>query len=100
MAILGETHRIPISSIRYIDSNGRKLTLHKKDGEISFYSKMSEVEDALLPHGFLRIHQSYMVAKSEIRVLRKEEVVLDDIELPISRKYAETVREALEGSGK
>lgn len=97
VSVSGEIHRIPISSIRYIDSNGRKLTLHRKEGELSFYSKMSELEEELKKHGFLRIHQSYMVAKSEIRSFRADTVVLDDMELPVSRRYAEDVKKEYTG---
>ena len=95
ITISGELHRIPLSSIRYIESDGRKLILHRKNDEVSFYCKMSEVENELSCHDFIRIHQSYMVALREIQSVKKDMVVLEDIELPVSRRYSESVRQTI-----
>jgi len=96
VTIAGSMHRIPISSIRYIESDGRKLILHTDKDEISFYSKMNEIEEDMVRQGFLRIHQSFMVAKKEVCAVRKDTVALSDMELPVSRRYAEQTRKAFE----
>ena len=95
VASSGEMHRVPISAIRYIESNGRKLILHLTDDEISFYSKMSDIEEEMAKQGFVRIHQSYMVSKKAVRTLRKDSVALDDLELPVSRRYADLAKQQL-----
>ena len=91
----GEMHRVPMSAIRYVESSGRKLILHLADEEISFYSKMSDIEDEMGRQGFVRIHQSYMVSKKYVRKMRKDAVVLEDMELPVSRRYAEQAKQML-----
>ena len=96
ITISGELHRIPVSSIRYIESDGRKLILHRNEDEISFYSKMTDIEEDMTKQGFLRIHQSYMVAKKEVCSVRKDTVVLKDTELPVSRRYADQTKKAFE----
>lgn len=96
ITISGELHRIPVSSIRYIESDGRKLILHRNEDEISFYSKMTDIEEDMTKQGFLRIHQSYMVAKKEVCSVRKDTVVLRDTELPVSRRYADQTKKAFE----
>ncbi|MBR0145156.1 MAG: response regulator transcription factor [Eubacterium sp.] len=96
ITISGELHRIPVSSIRYIESDGRKLILHRNEDEISFYSKMTDIEEDMMKQGFLRIHQSYMVAKKEVCSVRKDTVVLKDTELPVSRRYADQTKKAFE----
>lgn len=35
---------IPIASIEYVESRGRKIVLHLGCGEMTFYSKISEIE--------------------------------------------------------
>ncbi len=84
----GAVKRIPISKIIYIESDARKLLLHLKNEIISFYGKLSELEEILKDKGFLRIHQSYMVKKSVVTKYSKSTVYLGDITLPVSRKYA------------
>ena len=96
ITISGELHRIPVSSIRYIESDGRKLILHRNEDEISFYSKMTDIEEDMTKQGFIRIHQSYMVAKKEVCSVRKDTVVLKDTELPVSRRYADQTKKAFE----
>lgn len=84
----GVVKRIPISRIIYIESDARKLILHLKNDSVSFYGKLSELEEILGYKGFTRIHQSYMVKDSEVSKYTKSLVSIGDIELPISRKYA------------
>ena len=94
--IKGAVYQIPLSSIRFIESHERQLLIHQKKETTECYSKMCDVEEQLLEHGFLRIHQSYIVAKKEVCSIRKNAVVLSDRELPVSRRYIKTVREAFE----
>jgi len=89
----GEKHMIPVSSVSYIESGGRILTVHWDEEDLSFYGKMSDIEDNMRSLGFIRIHQSYMVSARKIKVVRKDTVVLDDMtELPVSRKYTGAVK--------
>ena len=52
---------IPIASIEYVESRGRKIVLHLGCGEMTFYSKISDIEEQLVDNGFVRVHQSFMV---------------------------------------
>lgn len=88
----GVKRHIPISSIIYVESHNRKLEVHTKSDSYSFYAKMSELESLLTDKGFVRIHQSYMVQKDQITGVSKEEVMISDISLPVSRKYHSIVK--------
>ncbi len=83
----GVVKRIPISRINYIESEARKLVLHLKNDTVTFYGKLSELEEVLKDKGFTRIHQSYMVKDSAVTEFRRTEVYIGDIVLPISRRY-------------
>jgi len=84
----GAVKRIPISRILYIESDARKLLLHLKNDVVSFYGKLSEMEEMLDNKGFMRIHQSYMVKENAVTKYTKTSVYIGDLVLPVSRKYA------------
>ena len=66
---------IPIASIEYVESRGRKIVLHLGCGEMTFYSKISEIEEKLVNNGFVRVHQSFMVQKLWLQNQKKEYTV-------------------------
>ncbi len=87
--------KISLDEILYFESKLRVIKLHTKNEEISFYGKLDEIEKELEQKDFLRIHQSFLVNATKIKLLTKEEAVLiSDITLPVSKSRANAVREA------
>lgn len=100
-AIVNRKKRIiPIDSVNYVESRGRKVILHCQFGEIVFYSKISEIEDILTKNGFVRIHQSFMVRKNMISNVSRFCVSFGTEELPVSRRYYTELRNLMEGTDK
>jgi DNA-binding LytR/AlgR family response regulator len=84
----GAKRSIPISMIRYIESNARKIILHLTNEDISFYAKLNDLEEIMQEKGFIRVHQSYMVRLKEILIITGDSLVLEkNITVPVSRKY-------------
>ena len=54
------------------------------------YTPISQWEATLKPY-FIRIHRSYLVNKSAVTRIDVDLLYIDDIQLPISRKYKEVV---------
>lgn len=86
---------IPIASILYIESNARMLMIHTRTEVIPVYGKLADMESQVRQYGFLRIHQSFLVKKTEIREITGNEVVVGENRLPVSRKYCKDVQEKL-----
>ena len=85
---------VPIVEVQYIESNRRVLLLHTDTETIPFYGKLADVESQVVNYGFIRIHQSFLVKKTEIQKIDGTMAVLgDDCRLPISRKYYKLVQE-------
>ncbi|MGN0389720.1 MAG: LytTR family transcriptional regulator DNA-binding domain-containing protein [Wujia sp.] len=84
---------ISLASVQYVESDARMLILHTKAETIRFYGKLADVEKELRQYGFLRIHQSFLVKKSEIREVGGYEVLVGDTRLPVSRRYYRDVQE-------
>lgn len=95
-AFNGETCRVKLRDILYLESQSRMLCLHTlapARGESCFYGKMEEVEERLAGSGFVRVHKSYLVNMAHIRRMSYAEVLLDDgTALPVSQRKYPTIR--------
>ena len=64
--IQNETRLLPIRDVIFIESAGRKVTVHTTGGTWTYYQKMSELEEALAPFGFFRVHKGYLVNLKQV----------------------------------
>lgn len=93
-AIINRKKRtIPIASIEYVESRGRKIVLHLGCGEMTFYSKISEIEEKLVNNGFVRVHQSFMVRMADISKISRTSIKCGKIE---GRYYGELRKMVME----
>ncbi len=93
----GKTVSVPIQSIIYIESINHKQYIYLNNtakSKLSASMKMSELENLLSPHGFLRIHRSYLVNMTYLHELKSTKADLTTgISLPVSaRSYRENQR--------
>lgn len=85
---------IPLRKITYIESNYRKVIVHTSTEDYEYYAKLNDLEKVLHEDGFIRCHQSYLVAKDKITNQIGNEIMLgDSITLPVSRRYMDNIRE-------
>jgi DNA-binding LytR/AlgR family response regulator len=83
--------RIDLGEILYVQSTGNYMQFVLPDEKILSRLTMNEVE-ALLPNGsFVRIHRSYLVARSKVSRIERGSVWIKDKELPIGAGYAHEV---------
>ncbi len=90
----GEHILIPLEQIVYIESNSRRIILHTLQGDYEYYEKMYVLEELLEEDDFVRCHQSYIVSKRFVTEYNSTEIRLDQIGVPIGRKYKEQVYQA------
>ena len=81
-----------LSDISYVESNDTEVRIVTTSGE-SFRNKtgISQWEN-LLGDGFLRIHRSYLVNTSFATLSSPDLVTVAGTELPVSRKYKDSVK--------
>lgn len=92
-----QTSNIKFDELLYLESLGDYIEFHLENGTvISSKEKISHMEREL-PEGFLRIHRSYIVNRSKISSFSRENVMVGDLELPISRSYKQDVGGKLNG---
>lgn len=84
-----------IDQVMYIEGNKNYQTFYLKDGN-KFDARilMSELEEKLKEHGFIRVHKGYLVNYLFIRQIGHNEVTLTNNKiLPISGKRKEEIME-------
>lgn len=91
---------LPLGEILYVESNDATTTVVATSGRrFKNITPISQWEAILSPH-FLRIHRSYLVNKAAITRVDGDLLYVNDIELPISRKYKEAVENVIPGRGR
>lgn len=96
----GEVIEIRMKEIIYIESDKRKIIIHLRGGkQYEMYGKISEQEEALAIHHFIRIHKSYLVNCRYIKKMSDELVWLGEnqkdkmFSLPLSRRCKAAAKE-------
>ena len=79
-------YKIPLKSLRYVETFNRNLLLHTEDENIVCYKSMKEMEQELCDYSFARCHTSYIVNLFYIKGVKKLEVeLITEQKLPISQ---------------
>lgn len=78
-------NKIQIDKISFVEGYRRHLTVHTADGVYEAVGKISEMQDILSPHGFVRVHQGFIVNMNYIKSFKTDEVELTDgTRVPVS----------------
>lgn len=101
VSISGKKVQIFLDRVRYFAADGRKIVVFQRgeDERISFYAKMGELTETLKEDAFLRCHQSYLVNAAYVKSYSRTELDMGDDVVPVSRRYAEDVREYFSRKG-
>ena len=82
---------LPLNEILYVESNDDTTCIVASGGRrFKNYTPISQWEATLWPH-FIRIHRSFLVNRTAVTKVDVDLLYIDDIQLPISRKYKDTV---------
>ena len=87
-------YKIPLRSIIYIESSGRKCFVHttsnlqnSSNEEMTFYGKLDELSEMLSSYGFARCHQSYLVSIQHADKYHNKFIYLHRKTIPVSDRY-------------
>lgn len=80
--------------ILYMERDKKKTFIHMENGcRIETHQKLNELLEALASYEFARCHNSYVVSFSKVNKYTRQELTVGDKTIPVSRKYANTVKE-------
>lgn len=86
-------------AITYIESVGNNIRIHLKTGKSIMTKETLGAIEERLPGTFIRIHRSIVINRDHITSFSRELVQINDIELPISRKYKASALAGLNNLG-
>ena len=92
-------HKIPISSILYIESDLRKVLIHTTGSVYQCYQRLGKLEEYLSEYNFLRCHQSYLVSIDNIDFYTSTRIYLKNSVIPISKRYQKELNQVLTNQG-
>ncbi len=71
-------NKITINTISYVEGYRRHLYVHTANGTFEAVGKISEIYEILKPHGFVCVHQGFIVNMNYIKNFNANEVELTD----------------------
>lgn len=81
-----ELFRMNSREILYIEVMGHNIRVHHTHGDFQCPARLSELEEALLPHGFFRCHKSYLINLDYIqRILPNSLLMTNQADIPVSK---------------
>jgi two-component system LytT family response regulator len=92
--------RVEMSEIEYIESMHEYIKIHRA-GEKPLMTLVSlkSFEIQLPPEKFIRVHRSFIVNKTKIKVIEKNRIVFDkNVYIPVGDQYKEVFQEFLNGN--
>ena len=93
--INGRSEKVFLNQVFYVSAQGRKVFFHRRDGELSAYAKLNDLEETLSECGFIRCHQSYLINTKFVQSYARMALTVAGEEIPISRRYIESVRDRM-----
>lgn len=100
----GATVFVRVADVRYIEARDHSVSVALFDRRYRLRGTLSECEQRLRPHGFLRVHRAYLVNPQHVLAVKplQSGLYLLDLEdrmrshIPVSRHYANIVRTVLQ----
>lgn len=80
---------VPVSDVIIVSAMRDYIQIYTKNRKVPYvlYKTLKDMYSALPENKFIQIHRSHIVRISEIKKINPSSVMIDEIELPISRSY-------------
>lgn len=93
----GVQKKVRFSDINYIESKGNFVRLHLQNERLMTADTLSKMAQKLNPHGFLRVHKSYIVNLEKVTGLEGNRLLINDLKISIGNSYKQGVLKAITG---
>lgn len=88
-------HRLKMSEIKYLESQGRYVKIHIKDEEIVTINKLENLKN-MFGKDFLQCHKSFVVNYNMIKKYEETKITLfDGTKIQVSRYYKKGIKDNL-----
>ena len=84
--------KVTLADILYIEGLDNYFKIHYNNGKtLLVRMSMKGVAEKLPADEFIRVHRSYIVPLSKVKLVRNKTIFLDNAEIPIGTNYMDTV---------
>lgn len=83
----GKIHKINLDDLLYAEAQGNNIKVVTGQGTVMTTMTFSALEDQLSGSNFVRVHRSFIINKSKVRVIEGNRVFVGTIEIPIGSNY-------------
>jgi DNA-binding LytR/AlgR family response regulator len=84
--------KIAYDNIRYIEASRDYVKIQTSDHQFLVHLTMKSLEEQLPPTLFVRIHKSYIVSLSQVKMIKADSIIIgNDQSLPLSTHYKENL---------
>jgi DNA-binding LytR/AlgR family response regulator len=90
--------RIHLAEIKYIEGSNEYIVIHvMKDKPITTLMRMKNIESELPQNLFMRVHRSFIVNLSHVKVIERNRIIFDEkIYIPIGEQYKDNFQRFLD----
>jgi len=90
--------RIFLADIKYIEGSNEYIVIHLvKDKPVTTLMRMKNIENELPENLFMRVHRSFIVNLSQVKVIERNRIIFDEkIYIPIGEQYKENFQRFLD----
>lgn len=89
--------KITMEEILFIEGLKNYVTIHTASQKIVSLQRMKTLEDQLPVGKFIRVHNSYIVAKAAISSVKENEVCIGTARIPIGETYFKSFMDFIDG---
>lgn len=88
--------KIFLEEIEYVEAYGNYIFIYRNSGDrIMSKQTLTQFEDQLPAHQFVRIHKSYLLSLKSVKYLEGNEVAIANKKLPVGKVYRENLMKSL-----
>jgi len=88
-----KVHQVKVKDIDYLESYGSYVKVHVAGQTIITLERLSNFEEKLKVHHFIRVHKSYLVPVDRIELIEGNELIVSGKKLPIGAVYRHNVND-------
>lgn len=89
----GYTFEILTDDICYLEANRNYLQVHTQNKIYSIRNTISNIIESLPANNFVQVHRAFIINKDKIDKLNKKKIIINNLEIPISKNYVEDYRQ-------
>ena len=84
--------------VSHVEGLQNYAVIHVKGRKLITYITLTSLENQLPADRFLKVHKSFLISLPHISAIDGDEIILDDVRIPISRSLREQVMNQILGS--